>query len=121
MGSMRLTNWNASERFSFQSCVLWILRATMSMASRLFAIQLGACSDMTWAEEKGLFSLSQRKVEAAYSQAALETIATHRFGFFPPQLLNRSRLARRIENGIEAVHALRPILPFLLLTARARE
>lgn len=86
----------------------------------LFAIQLSACSDMSWAEEKGLFSLSQRKVEAAYSQAALEPIATHRFGFFPPGLLNRSRLARRIESRLEAVHALRPVLPFLLFSARAR-
>lgn len=85
----------------------------------LYAIQLTACKDMDWSEEKGLFALSQAKVETAFRAAGLEGVETERFGFFPPQLLNRSAWIRRVETGLEEARVLRPLLPFLLLTARA--
>ena len=83
----------------------------------LFLLQVMACSDMTWAEEKGMFQLSQKGVETAYRDAGLKDIDTHRFGFFPPQIFNRFRVARAFEQKVESLALARPVLPFLLLSA----
>ena len=90
-------------------------------ANPLFAIQITTCRDMDWSEEKGLFALTQAKVESAFRRAGLEKLESQRFGFFPPQLLNRSTWIQSIEGGLEGMRALRPLLPFLLLTAGAPE
>ena len=85
----------------------------------LFLAQVLACEDMRWSEEKGMFTLSARGVEEALGAAGLEVSPTIRFGFFPPQLVNRFAWARRLEAGIERSGLLTPVLPFLLMTARA--
>jgi len=85
----------------------------------LFAAQVAFCADMTWEEEKGLFRLSRSGVEAAFREADLDGIASERFGFFPPQLLNRFALARRLERHLEATRFLGWVLPFLLSSARS--
>jgi SAM-dependent methyltransferase len=84
----------------------------------LFLVQVAACPDMTWAEEKGMFSLSQKGVEDAYRAASLDDIQTRTLGFFPPQILNRFERARRLEARLEKARSLRWILPFLLLSAQ---
>lgn len=84
----------------------------------LFLLQIACCPDMTWQGEKGMFRLSRRGIEAAYRAAGLASCATRRFGFFPPQILNRWRRAEAIEGRLERVAALRGLLPFLLLSAR---
>ena len=85
----------------------------------LFLAQVACCADMPWSEEKGMFRLSRKAVEAAYQGAGLRDVATGAFGFFPPQILNRFIAARRLEARLERMAALRPLLPFLLLSARA--
>ena len=85
----------------------------------LFAAQVAFCADMTWAEEKGMFSMSYRGVERAFDSAGMLLRPTQRFGFFPPQVINRYPVASRIESGIEAAGLLNPLLPFLLLSAEA--
>ena len=87
----------------------------------LFLAQVLACPDMTWREEKGMFLLCQRGVEAAFERAGLVPGATHRFGFFPPQILNRFAISRRIETRLERIAPLRWVLPFLLLNGSAAE
>jgi len=84
----------------------------------LFLAQVACCSDMTWAEEKGLFRLSHSGVADAFRAAGLEPAPVRRFGFFPPQVLNRSGTVRRLELRLEGLAALQPLLPFLLLRAR---
>lgn len=84
----------------------------------LFLAQVACCADMTWAEEKGMFQLSHSGVTEAFRAAGLAPAPVQRFGFFPPQVLNRSPLARRVEARLETSAALRPLLPFLLLRAR---
>jgi hypothetical protein len=84
----------------------------------LFLAQVACCADMSWAEEKGMFRLSARRVESAFDAAGLEPAPTRRFGFFPPQVVNRFAAARRLEARLEAARLLRPVLPFLLLGAR---
>ena len=85
----------------------------------LFAAQVAFCEDMTWAEEKGMFRLSSRGVERALASAGLASCATRRFGFFPPQIINRFAKAARLEEGIEKLGIFGPLLPFLLLSAEA--
>ncbi len=84
-----------------------------------FLVQVAVCRDMDWRSERGLFRLSGRAVERAYRDAGLTRVETGTFGLFPPQILNRSALARRAEAAVEGVAPLRPLLPFLLLSARA--
>ena len=87
----------------------------------LFLAQVAACPDMSWAEERGMFRLRARDVEAAFVQARLAPLSTQRFGFFPPQVLNRLAPARRLEERLEAVRSLEWVRPFLLLRAQAPE
>ncbi|MDE0887250.1 MAG: class I SAM-dependent methyltransferase [Myxococcota bacterium] len=85
----------------------------------LYAAQVACCPDMSWANEKGMFRLSGRSVERAYQEAGLMPQPTRRFGFFPPQVVNRFPSARRFESGIERMRLFEPMLPFLLLSAQA--
>jgi SAM-dependent methyltransferase len=87
----------------------------------LFLAQVAACKDMSWAEESGMFRLSERSVLDAYRDAGLEQTGCNRCGFFPPQIFNRVALARRLESRLERSRVLQPLLPFLILTARARQ
>ena len=66
-----------------------------------------------------MFSLGHRGVERACAAAGLVPRPTRRFGFFPPQVINRFAFAARIEEGIERLRLLNPVLPFLLLAAEA--
>jgi ubiquinone/menaquinone biosynthesis C-methylase UbiE len=84
----------------------------------LFALQVLACPDMSWREERGMFRLTGAAVEAAYRSAGLNDIRSETFGFFPPQIVNHLATARRLEERLEALRSLRWILPFLLLSAR---
>jgi SAM-dependent methyltransferase len=84
----------------------------------LFLAQVLFCPDMPWREERGMFRLSARKVEAAFGAASLAPRPTERFGFFPPQIYNRLAPARALESGVERVRAFHPVLPFLFLSAR---
>ncbi|HVN39124.1 MAG TPA: methyltransferase [Myxococcota bacterium] len=85
----------------------------------LFLAQVICCPDMSWREESGLYRLGARRVEAEFVRNGFEDVAAYRFGFFPPQLVNRSARVRRLENRLERLAVLRPVLPFLLLSARA--
>lgn len=85
----------------------------------LFLAQVACCADMTWAEEKGMFQLSAHAVETSFRDAGLDVLPTRRFGCLPPQLVNRFGWARAIEAGVERARVFEPILPFLLLRARA--
>jgi SAM-dependent methyltransferase len=87
----------------------------------LFAVQLTACPDMNWSDEKGLYSLTPRKIETALRNAGLVDTSTQRFGFFPPQIFNRSEAARRFEARCESAPWLQWLLPFHFVSARAPE
>ena len=84
----------------------------------LFVAQVIGCRDMTWRDEQGMFLLSARKVENAYRAAGFVDVQTRRFGFFPPQIVNRFESARALERRLEGSALLEPILPFLLCSAR---
>ena len=87
----------------------------------LFALQVLACPDMSWREERGMFRLSRAGVEAAYRSAGLADIRSDTFGFFPPSVVNRLAAARGLEDRLQGLRPLRAVLPFLLLSARRPE
>jgi SAM-dependent methyltransferase len=84
----------------------------------LFLAQVACCPDMTWREEKGMFRLSARGVNAAFRELGLRSRETEFFGFFPPQIANRAP-GLALEKRLERIGLLKPILPMLLLSAEA--
>ncbi len=85
----------------------------------LFLAQVTVCADMTWKEEKGMFSLSRSGVESAYRDAGLTGVQTDTAGFFPPQVLNAIPATRKLEARLEGLGLIHWILPFLLMSASA--
>jgi dolichyl-phosphate beta-glucosyltransferase len=84
----------------------------------LFLAQVVCCPDMTWAEERGMFTLRESAVMSAYQAAGLSAVKTQRFGFFPPQVVNASGAMRRVEARLEKIRLLEWVLPFLLLSGQ---
>ena len=84
----------------------------------LYLAQILCCPDMHWREEKGLYRIGARDLRDAFTGAGLRDVHFRRFGFFPPQLLNRSDLAARLEPRLERSRLLAPILPFVLVSGR---
>lgn len=85
----------------------------------LFLAQVAFCADMDWKEEKGMFQLSAAGVERAFAGAGLRSRPTHRFGFFPPPVLQHWPPSRAIENRLEHLPGLGWLLPLLLVSAEA--
>jgi SAM-dependent methyltransferase len=84
----------------------------------LFLAQVLVCPDMDWRSERGMFRLRRSDVERAYRDGGLTGVETTTLGMFPPQIANRSALARRLEDAIESAALVSAWLPFLLMTAR---
>jgi len=85
----------------------------------LYALQVACCPDMTWREERGVWTLNPRTVMQAYRGSGLAAQPVHRFGFFPPQLINRFEWARQLEHRLERQRWLSGVLPFQLLAGCA--
>jgi len=84
----------------------------------VYLVQVACCPDMDWREEKGVWRLGAGAVTGHYRRNGLEPRPVERFGFFPPQLYNRSGRLRQVESWLERRRPLTPVLPFLLLAAR---
>jgi hypothetical protein len=84
----------------------------------LFLAQVACCRDMSWREERGMFRLSARGVNAAFRELGLRPRETGYFGFFPPQIVNLAP-GFALEKRLERIGLLKPILPMLLLSAEA--
>jgi 2-polyprenyl-3-methyl-5-hydroxy-6-metoxy-1,4-benzoquinol methylase len=84
----------------------------------LFALQITFSRELSWRVERGVYRLGGRDIARAYRAAGLVEVASRSFGFFPPALLNRFGIARRIEERLEKLPVLGGIRPFLLATAR---
>jgi SAM-dependent methyltransferase len=83
----------------------------------LFLAQVMGCPDMTWKDEKGMFTLSRRQVFRSFDVAGLSVRKLETFGFFPPQLYNNVAAARRLEAWLEGWRSIASLLPFRLLAA----
>ena len=49
------------------------------MRPALFLLQVLACPDTTWGVERGVFTLSHKKIEEAYYSIGLSEVATRRW------------------------------------------
>ena len=85
----------------------------------LYLVQIAACPDMHWHEEKGLYRHGVRDYAALFAGAGLTQVQATTFGFFPPQVLARSQAAVRLERRLERSRLLKPLLPFVLRSGRA--
>lgn len=84
----------------------------------LFLAQVACCPDMSWREEKGMFRLSARGVNAIFRELGLRPRDTESFGFFPPRIVNLAP-GFALERRLERIGLLKPILPMLLISAEA--
>ena len=86
----------------------------------LFLLQVLCCPDMSWSEERGMFTLGRRRLREAFRAAGgLCEPSIGTFGWFPPQILDRWAWALRLEERLERVPLLRPVLPFRLIRSQA--
>lgn len=84
----------------------------------LFLAQIFFCKDMTWRGEKGTFRYGVRGYRRCFEDSGYTEFGIRKFGFFPPQILDKFPLMLRIEKWLEKVPFLRIFLPFLLITAK---
>ncbi len=84
----------------------------------LFLLQVLCCPDMSWSEEKGMFTLGQARIRTGFVSAGMSTPTIQTFGWFPPQLLDRWRWTMRVEEWVEQQRLFRPILPFRIIRSQ---
>ncbi len=84
-----------------------------------FLIQVAVSREMTWEAEKGMFTFSARRTAEVLRSAGFTEIRLHRFGFAPPQVLDRLPSLLPLQHGLERVPLLRRFLPFVLIVADA--
>ncbi|HEV8344404.1 MAG TPA: class I SAM-dependent methyltransferase [Candidatus Binatia bacterium] len=84
----------------------------------LFLAQLFFCKDMTWRGEKGTFRHGVSGYRRCFEDSGYTEIGVEKFGFFPPQILDKFPLMLRIEKWLEKVPFVKIFLPFLLITAK---
>ncbi|MDI6765888.1 MAG: methyltransferase domain-containing protein [Bacteroidota bacterium] len=83
----------------------------------LFLAQAIFDPEMTWDAEKGMFKFSASKTVKILNELGFVNLKRERFGFFPPQVLDKFPSSMKIQNMIEKIILFRRILPFILITA----
>lgn len=84
----------------------------------LYYVQMAVTPGMTWQGDGGVVQMRPGPMFRAMGAAGLVDLGVDRFGFFPPFLSNRP-LGARVEEQLERVPLLRPILPFQVFQGRA--
>lgn len=84
----------------------------------LFLAQIFFCKDMTWRGEKGTFRYGVSGYRRCFEDCGYTDIQIRKFGFFPPQILDRFPFMLRIEKWLEKLPCVKIFLPFLLIKAK---
>lgn len=84
----------------------------------LFLAQIFLCKDMTWKAEKGTFRCGVLRYRHCLEDSGYTATEITKFGFFPPQLLDKFPLMLQIEKWIEKVPLTKIFLPFLLIRGK---
>jgi SAM-dependent methyltransferase len=82
-----------------------------------FLLQVAFSPEMQWKAEKGAFTFSSRATIRSLRRAGFPQVRCTRFGFSPPQLLERFPQLLPVQRGLEKIPGLRRLLPFSLLVA----
>lgn len=85
----------------------------------LYYLQITFTPGMTWKGDKGMLEMRRGPVFRAMKSAGFTELTLERFGFFPPFLSNR-RAGRKLEELLERIPLLRPVLPFQLFGGTLR-
>ena len=80
----------------------------------LYALQNSLCADMSWKNEWRIYRLGSGRLRSMFVEAGFSEVEVDRFGFFPPQVINRFASALALEHALERSRFLRPVLPFVL-------
>lgn len=83
-----------------------------------FLAQIIVSPEMTWRDEKCMFSFSARRTVDLLRRWGWQNVERETFGFFPPAILDRFRAAQSFEHAIETSGLARRLLPFWLITAQ---
>ncbi len=83
----------------------------------LYYVQIAATPGMSFRGERRLTSMRPGVILPALRAAGLTDVFVHRYGFFPPQIVNR-RSGRAVERALERVRPLRPVAAFQLFVGR---
>ncbi len=71
--------------------------------------------NMSWHEEKGFMKLKKKFLEEQFKKAGYKDLKIHKFGFFPPFIMNR-KWGIILDNTLEK-SPIKTFLPFQLITA----
>jgi 2-polyprenyl-3-methyl-5-hydroxy-6-metoxy-1,4-benzoquinol methylase len=83
----------------------------------LYYVQITLTPEMSWRGERGIFKMRPEVIASAMDRAALQDVAVHRFGFFPPMVTNRPG-GTALESAFERFPLWRRALPFQLFRGR---
>ena len=83
----------------------------------LYYAQIAATPGMSFRGERRLTSMRPGVIVPALRHAGLRDVYVHRYGFFPPQVVNR-RPGRAVERALERLRPLRPLSAFQLFVGR---
>lgn len=84
----------------------------------LFLAQIFFCQDMTWKGEKGTFRYGLSGYRHCFEDCGYTEIEIRKFGFFPPQILDKLPSMLQVEKWLEKVPLVKIFLPFLLISAK---
>ena len=80
----------------------------------LYYFQIAFSPTMSWAGDKGVARMRKKNFESAAKYAKLENVTLHKYGFFPPFVVN-NKFGRKLENTIEAAKIFKPISAFQIV------
>jgi 2-polyprenyl-3-methyl-5-hydroxy-6-metoxy-1,4-benzoquinol methylase len=86
-------------------------------ANPSFLIQVMVSREMTWEAEKGMFTFSASDTRRILESLGFTNVRLHRFGFFPPQILDRFTGLYGLQRLVEKIPVVHRFLPFVLITA----
>lgn len=85
----------------------------------LYYVQIAATPGMSFAGERRLTSMRPGVIVPAMRAAGLSDVKVTRYGFFPPQIVNR-RGGRAVERMLERVSPLQPVSAFQVFVGQRR-
>jgi len=95
-----------------------VIFVELNRLNLLFLAQIFLCQDMTWRGEKGTFRYGVSGYHQGFRDSGYTEVEIGKFGFFPPQIVDKFPLVLPIEKRLEKVPFVKPFLPFLFIRAK---
>jgi 2-polyprenyl-3-methyl-5-hydroxy-6-metoxy-1,4-benzoquinol methylase len=82
-----------------------------------FVVQIACSKEMQWKAERGIFTLSARRMAAQLRELGFRDVRSSCFGLMPPPVLDRFPALLAAQHALERVPGVRRLLPFTLVSA----